>query len=84
MRRRALSRVGLAEDDLTNAEHIARASDEYWWVDFCLTTLGRLPGEVPDLPLSHVCELRAYGLVKAAYEEELKLEQKHTKGDPFG
>lgn len=71
IRDRALKELEKTPDDYTTLEDLQRATDDYWFTSVAIEKLHRLPEELEDIGMSSVCTLRAYGIVKAAYDAEI-------------
>lgn len=73
MQRRVLELLARTEDDLTDAELMGRACDDLWYLDLCLDTLHRLPGEIdPILPCSLYTTLKARSIVRQAMDDMVR------------
>jgi len=74
VRRRALELLTRSEDDLTDAELFASQTDDYWYIDLCISELHRLPSEVdPLIGCREYTQLQAYYLVRRAIDDMQRL-----------
>lgn len=78
-RRTIMADLARTDDDLTDAEIVSRATDDFWYIDLCVDQLHRLPSEVdPILTCREYTHLQAYSLVKRTLH---KLAQKKAKNN---
>lgn len=71
----ALTLIARAPDDLTDAEHLLRQTDAYWWWSVCLDRWGLPPERVDQwLLCREFTALQAAGIVADAYQ---RLARKH-------
>jgi hypothetical protein len=68
VRREALALMARDDDDLNDAELFARqATDDYWYVELCLSQLHQLPSEVDRiLTCREYTTLQAHSLITQA------------------
>lgn len=68
VRDRALELIARTDDDLTDVELFARqANDDWWWMEFTLESLHRLPSEV-DILCREWTQIQAHSLIKQAMQ----------------
>lgn len=75
VRREALRLLGRPTEELSDAEHLMRQTDRYWWTSYCLERFGAPPDRI-DLWLTcrEHTELQAHAIVGDAYS---RLAKKH-------
>lgn len=79
----ALKALTKGEDELSDLEHLTRATSRYWFDSYCLETLGRLPQEVyPLITCRTYTQLQALSIVKGAYAEVVQRHHAAHRNQP--
>jgi hypothetical protein len=74
VRRRVRDLLTRTIDDMTDAELMQRAADQYWYTELCLERLHRLPSEVDRIiTCREYTHLQAFALVKRAIADMTRI-----------